>query len=89
MPDPVSGEDRTPKEEIDFIKNQAPGAKYIISVCTGSFHLATAGVLEGKRATTNKKFFRFISVCPYYSVLQINNPVLVILMHCRPLRAKR
>ena len=61
--DPVTGKDRTPKEEVEFIKHQAPGAKYIMSVCGGSVALATAGVLDGKRATTNKKFFRLISVC--------------------------
>jgi len=63
MGDPVTGEDRTPKEEIEFIKYQAPGAKYIMSVCGGSVPLATAGILDGKRATTNKKFFHLISVC--------------------------
>ncbi|KIP04522.1 hypothetical protein PHLGIDRAFT_120629 [Phlebiopsis gigantea 11061_1 CR5-6] len=42
---------------IEFIKAQAPGAKYVLSVCTGSELLARAGVLAGKRATTNKASF--------------------------------
>jgi putative intracellular protease/amidase len=62
MPDPVSKADRTPPEEINFIKQQAPGAKYVMSVCAGSAILAQAGVLRGKRATTNKALFRLIEV---------------------------
>ncbi|KAJ6500174.1 class I glutamine amidotransferase-like protein [Mycena vitilis] len=44
----------------DFIKRQAPGAKYILSVCTGSLILARTGLLNGKRATTNKSAFRSV-----------------------------
>ncbi|KAF7376409.1 DJ-1 protein-PfpI domain-containing protein [Mycena sanguinolenta] len=42
----------------EFIKRQAPGAKYILTVCTGSLVLARTGLLSGKRATTNKFAFR-------------------------------
>ncbi|KAF1952067.1 DJ-1/PfpI family protein, partial [Byssothecium circinans] len=42
-------------KEIAFVKEIYPDLKYIISVCTGSTVLARAGVLDGKRATTNKK----------------------------------
>lgn len=41
--------------EVAFVKEVYPSLKYIISVCTGSTILARAGVLDGKRATTNKK----------------------------------
>ncbi|EGN96516.1 hypothetical protein SERLA73DRAFT_184586 [Serpula lacrymans var. lacrymans S7.3] len=37
-----------------FIRQQSSGAKYILSVCTGAWRLAEAGVLKGKRATSNK-----------------------------------
>ncbi|KAJ6562475.1 class I glutamine amidotransferase-like protein [Mycena capillaripes] len=60
-PDKFTGVDRTPKEEIDFIRAQAPRAKYILSVCSGALQLALAGVLAGKRATTNKAFYRIIT----------------------------
>ncbi|KAJ7231966.1 class I glutamine amidotransferase-like protein [Mycena rebaudengoi] len=56
-----TGLDRTPKEEIDFIRVQAPKAKYILSVCSGALQLALAGVLSGKRATTNKAFYHMIT----------------------------
>ncbi|KAJ7756095.1 class I glutamine amidotransferase-like protein [Mycena maculata] len=49
-----------PKEEIAFIAQQAPKAKYVMSVCAGTVQLALAGVLAGKRATTNKAFYRAI-----------------------------
>lgn len=40
-----------------FIKTQAPKAKYILSVCTGAWIIANAGLLDGKNATTNKAAF--------------------------------
>ena len=40
-------------ETIEFIESQAPGAKWVTSVCTGAFLLGRAGLLEGKSATTH------------------------------------
>lgn len=37
---------------IDWIRSQS-GARYVTSVCTGSFLLGQAGLLAGKRATTH------------------------------------
>jgi transcriptional regulator GlxA family with amidase domain len=42
-------------EEIAFIKALYPKVKYIISICTGSTLTARAGILDGKKATTNKR----------------------------------
>lgn len=38
---------------IDFVQEQAAGARYITSVCTGAFVLGAAGLLKGRRATTH------------------------------------
>jgi transcriptional regulator GlxA family with amidase domain len=38
---------------IDFIRRQAAGCGAVLSVCTGSFLLQRAGVLDGKNATTH------------------------------------
>lgn len=38
---------------LDFIANQAPNCKAILSVCTGAFVLHAAGLLSGKKATTH------------------------------------
>ena len=36
---------------VDFVRQQAKGADYITSVCTGAFILGAAGLLRGKKAT--------------------------------------
>ncbi|KAJ7121047.1 class I glutamine amidotransferase-like protein, partial [Mycena epipterygia] len=60
----ASGSHDIPAEEIAFIAQQASKAKYVMSVCAGSVQLAFAGVLAGKRATTNKAFYRAIAATP-------------------------
>jgi transcriptional regulator GlxA family with amidase domain len=39
----------------DWIIEAAARAEYVMAVCTGTVLLATTGLLDGRRATTNKK----------------------------------
>ena len=41
---------------INFIENISKKSKYIISICA-----AKAGILNGKRAITNKRSFRWVT----------------------------
>jgi cyclohexyl-isocyanide hydratase len=41
------------EEILAFLKQQAEGAKYVTSVCTGSLVLGAAGLLKGYRASTH------------------------------------
>ncbi len=42
---------------LDFLRRASQKAELTLSVCNGSALLAKAGVLDGKRATSNKIFF--------------------------------
>ena len=44
---------------LDWLRNQSMGAEYVTAVCTGSALLARAGILEGRKATTNKKAYNW------------------------------
>ncbi|MBK8375429.1 DJ-1/PfpI family protein [Sphingorhabdus sp.] len=41
------------QEIVGFVREQAKGAEWVTSVCTGAFILGAAGLLQGKRATTH------------------------------------
>ncbi|HAE29357.1 DJ-1/PfpI family protein, partial [Hyphomonas adhaerens] len=44
---------------LDFLREQDEGTQYTTSVCTGSAVLAKAGILDGKKATSNKMAWAF------------------------------
>jgi transcriptional regulator GlxA family with amidase domain len=46
---------------VDWIARQARGAETTTSVCTGAALLARAGVLDGRRATSNKRAFGWVA----------------------------
>jgi cyclohexyl-isocyanide hydratase len=41
------------EQTLDFVRKQAPGAKFVTSVCTGSLVLGAAGLLKGYKAATH------------------------------------
>lgn len=46
---------------LQWLRDQAATAKHITSVCTGSALLAKAGVLDNRRATSNKMNFEWVA----------------------------
>ncbi|KAF2249086.1 class I glutamine amidotransferase-like protein [Trematosphaeria pertusa] len=57
----VALEEANNTEMEAFLAARAPHASYILSVCTGSVTLARAGLLSGKRATTNKASWAWVT----------------------------
>jgi cyclohexyl-isocyanide hydratase len=48
------------EEMLAFLRQQAAGAKYVTSVCTGSLVLGAAGLLKGYRAATHWTAMEFL-----------------------------
>lgn len=46
---------------VDFVRKIEPRVKNIITVCTGAHVLAQTGLLDGKKATTNKYRFDYVA----------------------------
>jgi len=49
------------KKILEWISKASENAEYTLSVCTGSALLAKAGILDGRRATTNKASFPWVA----------------------------
>ena len=50
------------RQTTEFIAAQATGARWVTSVCTGAFLLGSAGLLEGRRATTHWAYAHLLSM---------------------------
>jgi cyclohexyl-isocyanide hydratase len=59
---------------LSFIRNQAAGARYVYSVCTGALLCGAAGLLHGKRATTH---WTAMDVLPLYGAIPCNERVVI------------
>ena len=49
------------KALIDLIDEIAVASKYVFTVCTGTALLAATGLLNGKKATSNKRAFEWVA----------------------------
>jgi transcriptional regulator GlxA family with amidase domain len=49
----------TNKKMLGWLRERADKAEITMSVCSGSALLAKAGLLDGRRATSNKQYFKF------------------------------
>jgi cyclohexyl-isocyanide hydratase len=59
---------------LSFIRQQAAGARYVFSVCTGALLCGAAGLLQGRRATTH---WASLDVLPYYGATVSTERVVV------------
>ncbi|HYA34982.1 MAG TPA: DJ-1/PfpI family protein [Candidatus Binataceae bacterium] len=46
---------------LNWIRERAQSARFVMSVCTGTALLARAGLLDGRNATTNKFAFKWVA----------------------------
>jgi transcriptional regulator GlxA family with amidase domain len=55
---------------LEFVRRQAASCREVLSVCTGSFILEAAGLLDGKRATTHWGSLERLRAFPEVSVTE-------------------
>ena len=56
---------------LEWVKNQYANVEYMLSVCTGAFILAKAGLLDGLNATTHHAAFdEFRQVAPQVTLIE-------------------
>lgn len=61
-------------ETLFWIAQQARGARYVFSVCTGALLCGAAGLLEGKRATTHWSAHHLL---PYFGAIAVGERVVI------------
>ena len=61
-------------EVLAWIRQQAAGARSVLSVCTGALLCGAAGLLKGRRATTHWASFHLL---PFFGAIPVNERVVV------------
>jgi cyclohexyl-isocyanide hydratase len=62
------------EEVLEFLRLQAPFARYVFSVCTGALLCGAAGLLRGVRATTHWNSFHLLH---YFGAIPVDARVVV------------
>lgn len=61
IPGGVGAADPSIERAVKYVAKTYPKLKYLITVCNGAGIAAMAGVLDGKKATTNKAWFQQVA----------------------------
>lgn len=48
---------------VEFVKRVYPRLRFLLTVCTGSAIVAMSGLLDGRRATSNKLSWEWVCLC--------------------------
>jgi cyclohexyl-isocyanide hydratase len=62
------------EEVLNWIRQQAAGARCIFSVCTGALICGAAGLIKGRRATTHWSAFHLL---PLFGAMPVNERVVI------------
>ncbi len=59
---------------LEWVRRQAGGARYVLSVCTGALICGAAGLLKGRRATTHWSAFHLL---PLFGAVAVDERVVI------------
>jgi transcriptional regulator GlxA family with amidase domain len=67
---------RPPEPMLEAVRNAVARGARVLSVCSGAFVLAAAGVLDGRRATTHWRYASFLA--KEYPLIEVDPDVLYV-----------
>lgn len=59
---------------LEWVRRQAGGARYLLSVCTGALICGAAGLLRGRRATTH---WSAVHLLPHFGAVPVDERVVI------------